>query len=113
MFGTPLALESPLACNRHAFSAEERKRHFDVLIPALRSRIKSVEESVDGYQFEFHSDEATFELVAHWADGERLCCPFFEIELDHEAGAVWLRLKGPDGAKKFIRAELSHFFEAE
>jgi hypothetical protein len=108
-----LALESHLACNRHAFSAEERARHFDVSIPALRPRIRRVEELPDGYEFELSGDEATVALAADWAEGERRCCPFFEIGLDHEGGSLWLRLTGAEGAKSFIRSELAQFFETE
>ncbi len=82
-----MAPESPLACNRHAFSAEERARHFDVLVPEMRSRIRSVDEIEDGYQFEFPGDDAVISLVSEWAEGERRCCPFFEIQLNRKAEA--------------------------
>lgn len=113
VFGIHLEHKPALACNRHALSADERRRHFDELGPKLRLRIKSVGELADGYRFEFPSDEATFELVSQWAEGERRCCPFFEIELGSGAGAVWLRLTGREGAKAFIRSELAQFFESE
>jgi len=39
---------------------------------------------------------------------ERDCCPFFTFELafapDH--GPVWLRLRGPEGAKAVVEAML-------
>jgi hypothetical protein len=92
---------------------EERVRHFEVVVPQLRSRITRIEELPDGYEFEFPGDEVTLGFVANWADGERRCCPFFAIELDHEGGSVWMRLTGPEGAKDFIRSELSLLFEPE
>ena len=38
----------------------------------------------------------------------RLDCPFFdfEVELQRDNGPLWLKLKGKDGIKPFIRAEL-------
>jgi hypothetical protein len=106
MFGILLAPKSRLACDRQALSATQRERHFNVLVPYLRSRIQGVKELEDGYEFEFTGDLAALALAADWADGEHLCCPFFEIDLKLEAGAVWLRLTGPEGAKELIRSEL-------
>lgn len=98
---------SPFACNRLALTAAQRQRHFGALGPALRSMRKSVQELPDGYEFEFRADPATVELVAEWAAGERLCCPFFEIQLrlEPEGGPLWLRLTGRSGTKEFIKAD--------
>jgi hypothetical protein len=87
---------SPLACNALALSAAERNRHFNQLLPALRSLKKTVRELDDGYEFEFPGDRATLQLLTEWAIQERECCPFFEITLRLEPGrgAAWLRLTG-------------------
>src|SRR5689334_2343104 len=86
--------ESPFACNRTALSGADRTRHFDELGPTLRRMVKNVRELPDGYEFQFASDPATFRLVAEWAAGEHLCCPFFDIQLrqERENGAFWMRL---------------------
>jgi len=99
--------ESPLACDRLALSQEQRKRHFDELGPMLRSLKTSVRELPDGFEFQFPSDMKTYQLAAEWAAGERVCCPFFEIDLrsEPEAGPLWLRLTGRDGVKEFIHTE--------
>jgi hypothetical protein len=99
--------KSPFACDRLALTAEQRKRHFEELGPALRARKKSVRELPDGFAFEFPADLATFQLVAEWAAGEHVCCPFFDIDLrlEREGGPLWLRLTGRDGVKQFIHAE--------
>ena len=98
---------SPFACNRLALTAAQRQRHFGELGPTLRSMRKSVQELPDGYDFEFPADPATIQLVAEWASGERLCCPFFEIQLrlEPEGGPLWLRLTGRSGTKEFIKAD--------
>ena len=103
---------SPFACDRSALNAEQRKRHFDELGPQLRSLAKGVRELPDGYEFEFPSDPAAFQLVAEWAAGEHACCPFFDIDLrlERERGAFWLRLTGREGAKEFIKADFSKWF---
>jgi hypothetical protein len=99
--------ESPMACDRLALSSQQRKRHFDELGPMLRSLKTSVRELPNGFEFQYPSDMKTYRLVAEWAAGERVCCPFFEIEIrsEPEGGPLWLRLTGRDGVKEFIRAE--------
>jgi hypothetical protein len=99
--------ESPFACDTGAFTPEVRRRHFEELGPALRSLKKSVHELPDGYEFEFPSDQHTYAMLTEWAIQERLCCPFFDIDvrLDREGGSLWLRLTGREGTKDFIKVD--------
>jgi hypothetical protein len=99
--------ESPFACDRAALDSKQRKRHFDELGPALRSLRKSTHELADGFEFEFPADAAVYQLLAEWVGGERLCCPFFDIDLrvEREGGPLWLRLTGQEGVKQFIKAD--------
>src|ERR1051326_1587579 len=98
---------SPFACNAFALSPEVRKRHFDELGPALLKLKKSTRELPDGYEFELPPDNKTYQLLTEWAFQERLCCPFFEIDLrfEKEGGPLWLRLTGRPGTKEFIKEE--------
>lgn len=107
-----LSAESPFACDRAALSVQARKRHFDELGPALRARKMSIRELRDGFEFEFPKDTATFQLVSEWVAGERLCCPFFDIDVHvgREHGSLWLRLTGREGVKQFIRADFARWF---
>lgn len=104
--------DSPFACNRAALTAQARKRHFDELSPALRARKKNIRELRDGFEFEFPADTVTFQLVCEWVTGERLCCPFFDIDVyvEREGGGLWLRLTGREGVKQFIRADFGSWF---
>ena len=99
--------ESPFACNAFALSPEVRKRHFEELGPALLKLKKSMRELPDGYEFELPTDNKTYQLLTEWAFQERLCCPFFDIDLrfDREGGPLWLRLTGRPGTKEFIKEE--------
>jgi hypothetical protein len=99
---------SPFACNAFALSPEIRKRHFEELGPALLKLKKSMRELPDGYELEFPTDNTTYQLLTEWAFQERLCCPFFDIDLrlDREHGPLWLRLTGRPGTKEFIKMEL-------
>lgn len=106
---TPSLHEHPLACDRLALDADARKRHFNELGPAMRSMRKAARELPDGYEFQFPSDTKAIAMVAEWAAGERLCCPFLQIELriEPEHGPFWLRLTGREGVKQFIASDFA------
>ncbi len=112
VMAAPIFAESPFACDRSALTPQQRKRHFDELSPALRARKLSIRELHDGFEFEFPPDTTTFQLVSEWVTGERLCCPFFDIDehVEREHGHLWLRLTGREGVKQFIRADFSAWF---
>src|SRR5204863_9314109 len=100
---------SPFACNAFALSPEVRKRHFEDVGPALLKLMKSTRELPDGYEFQFPADNKTYQVLTEWAFQERLCCPFFDIDLrfDREGGPLWLRLTGRLGTKEFIKEEFN------
>jgi hypothetical protein len=97
------------ACNMKALTPEQRKRHSEVLSPALRSSKLKTSELSDGYEFQFPSDAKTYQMVAEWVGNERLCCPFFDfdIRIGEDSAPMKLRISGPDGVKQFIKAELA------
>jgi len=103
--------ESPFACDRLALDPAARKRHFDELGPALGAAHKSVRELADGYEFEFAPDRTILQQVMEFVEGERLCCPFFDIEIriEREGGSVWLRLTGREGAKQFVKSDFARW----
>ena len=98
--------ESPFYCDRLAIKPEQRARK-EELGKILRLSKSGIRELADGYEFEFPVDPSTFQAVAEWAAMERLCCPFFEINLrlEREGGPFWLRLTGREGVKQFIKTE--------
>ena len=101
------AQESPLACNMLALNAEERKRH-KAVSEQMRAAVKEAQPLPDGYGLRFEATQSTILLVSEFIARERLCCPFFRFELtaEQENGPLWLRLRGREGVKKFIEAEL-------
>ena len=101
------AKQTPFYCDQSALTPEERKRHFAVLGPALVAKRTAVRELPDGYEIQFPSDAQTYQQAAEWVDGERRCCPFFEISLrvTPEGGPMWLRFTGRPGTKQFIEAD--------
>jgi hypothetical protein len=97
------------ACDMKALTAAQRKRHSEVLSPAVKSAKLKTSELPDGYAFQFPSDAKTFATVSEWIGNERLCCPFFDfdIHVGDSSGPMILRVTGPEGVKQFINAELS------
>jgi hypothetical protein len=100
------------ACDMKAMTPAQRKRHSEVLSPALKSAKLNTSELSDGYVFQFPSDPKTFATVSEWIGNERLCCPFFEfdIHVGDNSTPIVLRITGPGGVKQFIKAELSGLF---
>ena len=98
--------ESPFACNVAGISAEQRPRYI-ALAKKLVGAKQEVRELADGYAFRFSPEAATIQDLAEFIAYERLCCPFFELELvvEREGGPAWLRLRGREGVKEFIRTE--------
>lgn len=98
--------DTPFACDMSALGAEQKKRVLD-LLKELISKRQEIKELPDGYAFRYAMDFGTFRNAAEFVTLERLCCPFFEFELAAEkaGGAMWLRLKGREGVKDFIKIE--------
>ena len=99
--------ESPIACNMAALSDEQRKRIL-VLIKQIRAAGQEMRELADGYSLRVPAESAMIKDVAEWITLERLCCPFFrfEMEVEQEGGAMWVRLTGREGVKEFTKIEL-------
>ena len=95
-----------LVCVPAAIPAVERQAHFALARELLHERAEERTVLPNGYAFRF-SPEALTE-VARFIANERKCCPFlsFELSLAPEAGPLWLRMTGPEGARSVLDAEL-------
>jgi hypothetical protein len=99
--------QSPFYCDQAALAPAVRKRHFEIIGPALIAKRISVRELPDGYEFQLPSDPATFKAAAEYIDAERLCCPFFDMSLrvTPEGGPLWMSFTGRPGTKAFIAGD--------
>ncbi|HLM03050.1 MAG TPA: hypothetical protein VK400_18510 [Pyrinomonadaceae bacterium] len=99
-------MESTFVCNMNALNAVERER-YKQLIERLNENRQSIKELNDGYAFRYKADTRLIQEVAEFIAYERLCCPFFDFELavEQDTNRLWLRLRGQDGVKEFIRDE--------
>jgi hypothetical protein len=98
--------ESPFICDLSKLTAADRAR-LQEIAGALAADRPTVRELPDGYAFEFRGDADTFRMVADWLASERLCCPFFDIQIRTapEGGPITVTLGGRPGTKDFIRLE--------
>jgi len=103
--------EIPIACS---LSAPEKTARVNAFAEHLFTGVDRVEELPDGFAFRFPKSEPWLGDVLELVKLERACCPFltFEICFEPAEGPLWLRLRGGDGTKEFIRAELAPLLRA-
>lgn len=106
--GNKVTQPSGLYCNAKALNKTERERYNQLTHKFRQARIETKELS-DGYEFRLNSETVSITELAEWISAERKCCPFFgfEIELQRNNGPLWLKLRGADGVKAFIRGEFN------
>lgn len=96
-----------LACDLTAIPSSAREEHL-VTTPQLFQTIREVRELSNGYAFQFLNEPGKFMVIAGYIENERLCCPFFnfELEVKPDGGALWLRLTGGEGVKELLKSGL-------
>jgi hypothetical protein len=97
----------PLACDLTAIPASAREEHV-LTAPQLFQSAQKVQELTNGYAIRFLNEPGKFMAIANYIENERLCCPFFnfELEIKPNGGALWLRLTGGEGVKDLLKATL-------
>jgi hypothetical protein len=93
----------PIACNLKALTSQQRK-HLGELGEHVIAAITESRELNDGYAFRVDPSRATVVDVAQWLELWRLCCPFYEFQIELRAAdaSLWLSLKGRPGVKEYI-----------
>jgi hypothetical protein len=96
------ATDLPIACGLG--HREQRERREELSREVFSGRLET-EELDDGYAFVFPGEAAWAEKLVGFVVAERECCPFFSFELRFEPGGgpISLRVRGPEGAKEFVR----------
>jgi len=95
--------EPPIACNMKTLSSVQRKQ-LGQLGERVIEAITASRELSDGYAFRVDPQKSTLMEVAHWLELWRLCCPFYEFQIDYHAAdaGIWLSVKGRPGVKEYI-----------
>jgi hypothetical protein len=101
-------MDSPFVCNMNALSAIQTERYKEI-IEKLNGSRQAIKELQDGYAFRFKAESQLIQDAAEFIVYERLCCPFFNFELvvEQDSDRFWLRLRGQNGIKEFIRYEFN------
>ncbi|WP_376797160.1 hypothetical protein [Thermogemmatispora sp.] len=70
---------------------------------------EEVEELSDGYAFRFRGEPAQLAAILALIKVERECAPLlaFELQFAPQRGPLWLRIRGPEGTKAYVRKGLS------
>ena len=97
---------SPVACS---LSAPERRARQAALQATVFGEARQARELADGYALQFAGNAAQTARLLDFITFERECCPFFTFELvfEPDRGPLWLRVRGPEGVKDFIRGTLA------
>jgi hypothetical protein len=93
----------PIACTLTDEELADRQEEID---GNISGGVESVTELPDGYEFHFSSSEEWAEKLISFVKQERQCCRFltFELIFQPDEGPISMRLRGPDGAKEFIKS---------
>lgn len=98
--------EHSLVCVPDAIPAEQRGAHF-ALVRELFGRLAVEQRDLpDGFAITFAPN--VYDELVRFVRYERACCPAirFEIDVGANAADIELRLRGPAGAREFLKAEL-------
>ena len=100
--------ETALACDLTAIAATQREQHLSIA-GRVFAAAQELRELPDGYALRLADSASNITLASEFIARERLCCPFFSFELvlEKERGPLWLQLRGREGVKAFIEAELN------
>ena len=101
-------MDVPFICSISALTETQRNRYHELTAKLSDSR-QAVKELGNGYAFRFRAESELILEAAEFIVYERLCCPFFEFELavEQDTNRLWLRLRGQEGIKEFIRSEFN------
>lgn len=99
--------ESPIMCVLGALDAKQLARQQE-LRQQLREKTQEVRELKDGYALRLPAESGMILSAAEFITLERLCCQFFnfELEVEGEQGSLWLKLTGREGVKDFLKSML-------
>ena len=99
------ARELPIACS---LPDKEQADRLEEIHTGISAGIQQRVELQDGYEFRFPGDDEWLDKLLQFVRVERECCRFlkFEIASEPDKGPIRLRLRGPAGAKDFIRTML-------
>jgi hypothetical protein len=99
-------MENDAECTCRLAGAEFRDR-----VTESRRVLRSAQvrdELRGGYAFQFEASSERLHQLVELIDAERQCCPFltFVLQVPAHNNVLVLKIKGPEGSKRLIRAKL-------
>ncbi len=100
----------PLVCLLPDNALAERR---NALKTAVFAHTQDRRELPDGFTYRFPGDAEWAMKLVELINAERQCCSFihFELDFEPEQGAIWLTMRGGDGVKAFLQAEMRQLLE--
>ncbi len=98
-------LDIPIACTLSEADLAQRREN---VMAMLFQQAEAHQELEDGHRFRFPGTDDWADQLLNFIKFERCCCAFFTFELSFEPnkGSIWFSLRGGNGVKAFIQAEL-------
>lgn len=98
-------MELPVVCNLDTLSKPEKARQA-ALFSLLSAAIEETRQLEDGFALRLSAEHLLD--MAELMSLERRCCGFLNFSLTCDASEphIWLELRGPEGTKPFLAAEL-------
>jgi hypothetical protein len=87
-------------------STPELRERRETTIASLKKCVLQRVTLLNGYAYQFPSDDKVLDELISFIKSERLCCDFFSFQLTVEEATARLELTGPDGTREFIDAEI-------
>lgn len=94
-----------LSCKLTTPELQHRKA---TILESLRKKMKEKKELPNGYAYKFSGSDEMVDELTDFIKTERECCDFFtfNLSISGDKSEAWLELKGAEGTKAFIKAEL-------
>lgn len=94
-----------MSCKLTPPELQERKA---TILASLKKQMLEKKELPSGYAYRFEGSDKMVDELTDFIKTERECCDFFTFNLSvsGDKSEAWMELKGPEGAKEFIKAEL-------
>src|SRR5204863_6170421 len=95
----------PIVCSLSEQDLIKRREELD---GGIYKNIQQVQELPDGYAFRYPGNNEWATRLMEFIVFERACCRFFTFELSFEPdqGPIWLRLRGGEAVKEFIKENM-------
>jgi hypothetical protein len=92
-----------LTCKLTSKELQNRKA---TVIAEIKQLVLEKKEFPDGFTFKFESSDASLDKLIEFTKTERICCDFFNFQVNIEGSSAWLKIYGNEGVKDFIQNEI-------